>query len=156
MRLLALIVMIHSIALADGGTVQWRKQASDLVITLFAAPGEISLLLQNRDDLEPVLNADVSIAFSSGLKLHLTHEQTTNRLLYASSAALLEPGKWPVDISIVRNGRHLETSGTLDVIPALPDQTAYWGYFLFPPAMIAGYALREHLAHNKRDRKKEG
>jgi hypothetical protein len=143
-------------ALADGGRVQWRKQAGDLVVTLFAAPADISVLLQNCEDLEPVLDADVSITFSSGLQLHLTHEQAMNRLLYATSGALPEAGKWPVTVSIVQNGRHLETNGSVEVIPVLPDHTAYWGYFTFPPAMIAAYALRERLAHYKKDRKKEG
>ncbi len=92
MRLLALIIVIHSMALADGGKLQWRKQAGDLVVTLFAAPAEISVLLQNRESLAPVLDAEVSVAFSSGAKLPLTHEQAMNRLLYASSTALPEPG----------------------------------------------------------------
>jgi hypothetical protein len=151
MRLLTLIIVIHSMALADGGKLQWRKQAGDLVITLFAAPDEISVLLQNREGLEPVLDAEVSVAFSSGAKLTLTHEQAMNRLLYASSTALHEPGRAPVTISIVRNGQHLETNGVIDVIPVLPDRTAYWGYFTFPPAMIAAYALRERLINRKKE-----
>jgi hypothetical protein len=150
MRLLSLIVMIHSMALADGEMVQCRKQMGDLMVTLFAAPADISVLLQNRENLEPVLDADVSIAFPSGVTLRLTHEQATNRLLYASSSAPSKPGKWPVVISIVRNGRHLEMGATVDVIPQLPESTAIWSYFFFPPAMVAAFALREHLINRKK------
>ena len=150
MRLLTLIAVIHSMALADGGKVQWRKQAGDLVVTLFAAPGDVSVLLQNRDDLAPVLDAQVSIAFSSGPQLHLTHEQAMNRLLYASQSALPGPGEWPVSVFIVRSGRHLETSGTADMAAPPSDRAAYLGYFTFPPAMIAAYALRERLVNRKK------
>jgi hypothetical protein len=150
MKLLALLVVIHSMALADGGQLQWRREAGDLLVTLFAGPGDLSVLLQNHEDLAPVLDAEVSIAFSSGPKFRLTHEQAMNRLLYASSAALPEPGAWPVTISIVRNGRRLETSGILDVMPMGPGHMNYLGYFAFPPAMIGAYALRERLINRKK------
>ncbi|MEI9975838.1 MAG: hypothetical protein WDO73_29525 [Ignavibacteriota bacterium] len=66
MRRLALLILIQSTALADGGTVQFRSEAGPYVITLFttptpltAGPIDISLLLQDRDGLTPVLDADV-------------------------------------------------------------------------------------------------
>ncbi len=37
------------------------------------------------------------------------------------------------------------------MMPVLPDHKAYWGYFTFPPAMIAAYALRERLIHRKKE-----
>src|SRR5580704_8487001 len=91
----ALLILARATAWADGGTVQLRQEAGDLVITVFTSPGplsvgpvDISLLLQNRDGLEPVLDAKVSLILrtdDSGIELQArpTREQATNKLLYA-------------------------------------------------------------------------
>jgi hypothetical protein len=91
----ALVILVQATAWADGGTVQLRQQSGDLLITVFTSPGplsvgtvDISLLLQNRDGLEPVLDAKVSLILredDSTLELQVqpTREQARNKLLYA-------------------------------------------------------------------------
>src|SRR5579859_1118640 len=90
---------------ADGGTIQLRKEAGALVITVFTSPAplsagpvDISLLLQNRNGLEPVLDANVSLllrADASGAEITTrpTREQAQNKLLYAAPVTLVDPGK---------------------------------------------------------------
>ena len=88
MKLLMLAVFLaQAIILADGGTRQLRQQSGNLAIPVFTSPGrlcvgpvDISLLLQNREGLEPVLDASVSLvlrAEASGLEFraHPSREQ---------------------------------------------------------------------------------
>src|SRR5260370_477470 len=58
----------HPPAFASGGTVHGRRRAGSLLITvsttpapLSAGPGVISLLVQTRNGLDPVLDANVSL-----------------------------------------------------------------------------------------------
>src|SRR6202162_1498789 len=100
------IILAQATALADGGTVQLRKEAGPFMITVFSAPAplsagpvDISLLLQNRNGLEPVLDARVSLILrseASGAEIQArpTRERAQNKLLYAAPVTLAESGKW--------------------------------------------------------------
>src|SRR5260370_621938 len=92
--LLVLVCMLaQATVFADGGLVQLRKEAGAFVITVFTSPAplsagpvDISLLLQNRNGLEPVLDASVSLllradASSTELRARATREQAQNKLL---------------------------------------------------------------------------
>jgi hypothetical protein len=91
--LLLAMILAQPTVFADGGTVQLRKEVGALVITVFTSPAplsagavDISLLLQNRNGLEPVLDADVSLllrANASGAEVRArpTREQAQNKLL---------------------------------------------------------------------------
>jgi predicted anti-sigma-YlaC factor YlaD len=63
-----LMILTQAVAFADGGAVQFRQEAGGFAITVFTSPAplsagavDISLLLQNRNGLEPVLDASVSL-----------------------------------------------------------------------------------------------
>src|SRR5262245_49455898 len=131
----AAAIVMQAIALADGGTVQLRKEAGGLVITLFTSPAtlsggpiDISVLLQSRDGLEPVLNAIVSVILrpdesATEFREHLTREQARNKLMYAAPAMLSKPGKWQIGVTVERNGRKTDAVGILEVATA-PDRAA--------------------------------
>jgi hypothetical protein len=155
------MILAQSTAFADGGTVQLRKEAGALVITVFtspaplsAGPADISLLLQNRNGLEPVLDANVSLILRSAasrteIRTRATREQAQNKLLYAAPVTLTEPGQWQLAVTILRNGELTEAAGTIDVAPA-PEMTAsHWGYLAFPPLMIVAFVVRERLIRRK-------
>jgi hypothetical protein len=162
-KLLLLVVMIlaQATAFADGGTVQLRKEAGAFVITVFSSPAplsagpvDISLLLQNRNGLEPVLDANVSLllrADASGTEIRArpTREQAQNKLLYAAPVTLPESGKWQLAITVLRNGGRTETTGTIDVAPAPEMAASYWSYIAFPPLMIVVFAIREWLLRRR-------
>src|SRR5260370_20093406 len=142
---------------ADGGTVQLRKEAGALVITVFsspaplsAGPDDVSLLVQNRNGLEPVLDANVSLllrADASGTEIQARppRERAQNKLLYAAPVTLAESGKWQLAITILRNGERTEATGAIDVASAPETAASYWSYIAFPPLVIVLFAVREWL-----------
>jgi hypothetical protein len=158
-KLLLPVVMTlaQATAFADGGTVQLRKEAGALVITVFSSPAplsagpvDISLLLQNRNGLEPVLDANVSLllrADASGTEIQArpTREQAQNKLLYAAPVTLAESGKWQLAITILRNGKRTEATGAIDVASAPEMAASCWSYIAFPPLVIVVFVVREWL-----------
>ena len=162
-KLLLPVVMIlaQATAFADGGTVQLRKEAGALVITVFsspaplsAGPADISLLLQNRNELDPVLDANISLLLRSDtsaneVRVRPTREQARNKLLYAAPVTLPESGKWLVAVTILRNGERTDATGTIDVAPAPKMAASYWSYIVFPPLMIVVFLVRERLIRRK-------
>jgi len=162
-KLLLPVVMTlaQATAFADGGTVQLRKEAGALVITVFSSPAplsaglvDISLLLQNRNGLEPVLDANVSLllrAEASGTEIQArpTREQAQNKLLYAVPVTLTESGRWQLAITILRNGERTEATGAIDVASAPEMAASYWSYIAFPPLVIVVFAVREWLLRRR-------
>jgi hypothetical protein len=149
-----LLTVVPAIAFADGGTLQFRKESGSLVISVFTSPGDISVLLQNRNGLEPVLDARVSLLLSTDastteVHAHATREQATNKLLYAAKVTLPESGKWHLTLTIVRDGEQTDTTGTIDVAPAPEMAASYWGYIAFPPLMIVLFVIRERLIRRR-------
>jgi hypothetical protein len=154
------IILAQAAALADGGTVQLRKEAGAFVITVFTSPAplsagpvDISLLLQNRNGLEPVLDATVSLILrdpsGAEIRARLTREHAQNKLLYAAPMTFGTSGKSQLDITILRNGERTGATGTIDVAPAPEMAASYWSYIAFPPLMIVAFVVRERLIRRK-------
>jgi len=161
LSLLVVLISARATAFADGGAVQLRKQAGSLLITVFTSPAplsagpvDVSLLLQNRNGLEPVLDADVSLllrapASNEGTRVRPTRQEAQNKLLYAAPVMFTEPGKWCLAITVLRNGERSDVSGTIVVAPAQKMASSYWSYIAFPPLMIAAYVVRERLIRRR-------
>jgi hypothetical protein len=157
----ALVILAQATALADGGTVQLRREAGDLVVTVFTSPSplsvgpvDISLLLQNRDGLEPVLDAKVSLtlrkdASSIEFQARPTREQARNKLLYAAPVMFSEPGNWQIAVTVARNGTEASARGILEVATAPGKSASYAGYIAFPPVVIGLFMLRERLIRRR-------
>jgi hypothetical protein len=164
-RLVAVVALGQAVhqptALADGGTVQWRNQAGSHLITVFttpapvsAGPGVISLLVQNRNGLEPVLDANVSLllrseASNAEIRVRPTREQAQNKLLYTAPVTLAASGKWQLAVTILRNGERTDATGTIDVAPTAAMVASYWGYLAFPPLMIVALVGHELLLRRR-------
>ena len=160
----ALMILAQAAAWADGGTVQLRQEAGDLVITVFTSPGpltvgpvDISVLLQNRDGLQPVLDAKVSLvlrAEGSGIELQAqpTREQARNKLLYAAPVTFSKPGKWKMAFVVIRNHEETDGVGTLEVAAAPGKAVSYAGYIAFPPVMVGLFMVRELLIRRRSQR----
>jgi hypothetical protein len=159
--LLPTFLVLAQAVFADGGAVQMRQEAGDLVITVFTSPAplsvgpaDISLLLQKRNGLEPVLDANVSIVLlqpSSGIEFHVrpAREQARNKLLYAAPVVFLQPGIWRISVTVRRNGKDTAAVGTVEVAPPPGRALSYAGYFAFPPVMIVLFVVRERLLRRK-------
>ena len=144
--------------------MQLRQESGDLVITVFTSPGplsvgpvDISLLLQNRDGLEPVLDANVSLvlrADDSGIEFQArpTREQARNKLLYAAPVMLSKQGKCQIAVTVMRNGKETDAVGILEVAPVHDRASSYAGYIAFPPVMIVLFMVRERLIRRRSQR----
>jgi hypothetical protein len=158
----AIMILAQATAFADGGTVQFRKEAGDCVITVFTAPAplsvglvDISLLLQNRSDLDPLLDAEVLLTLReevSGIafEARATRANARNKLLYAVPVIFAKPGKWRIAIRVTKNGKETDVTGILAVAPARDKSTSYAGYFAFPPGMILLFGVREALIRRRK------
>jgi hypothetical protein len=161
--LLFVPILAQAAAFADGGTVQFRKEAGALVIAVFTSPAplsagpvDISLLLQNRNGLEPVLDADVSLllrAEDSGteIRTRATREQAQNKLLFAAPVTLAESGKWQLTVTVQRNGERTDATGIVVVAPTREMVASYWGYLAFPPFMIVAFVVHGWLLRRRLD-----
>jgi hypothetical protein len=156
-----LLILAQATAWADGGTVQLRKEAGDLVITVFTSPSplsagpvDISLLLQNRNGLEPILDATVSLVLvhaGSNIEFHArpSREQARNKLLYAAPVMLSKRGQWGISITVLRKGKTVAAAGTLEVAPAPGGAVSLAGFLAFPPIMIVLFIVRERLLRRR-------
>ena len=157
----ALAIVAQATAFADGGTVQLRKEVGNLAITVFTSPAplsvgraDISLLIQNRIGLEPVLDADVRVILheeisNSEFQADPTRMQAQNKLLYAAPVIFSKPGTWHLAVAVVRNGEKASVAGIFEVAPAPARAAAYAGYIAFPPVMIVLFVIRERLIRRK-------
>ena len=147
-RAIAILVALSPALLADGGPIQSRQEAGPFVVTVFAAPAELSVLVQNRETLEPDLEATVSIHLQhgdSGVTVQATREQAHNKLLRAAAVNLGEPGEWRYTVTVSRGGAKAAVTGTMNVAAAAPKLASYWTYLAFPPLCIALFALHQRL-----------
>ena len=159
-----LVILAQATALADGGAVQLRKEVGDLVVTVFTSPSplsvgpvDISVLLQQRNGLEPVLDANVFVflrdmASDAEFQAHPTREQASNKLLYAAPVIFSKQGKWEITIAVGRNGKETGVTGFLEVAPAHDKAVSYAGFIVFPPVMIGLFIVRERLIRRRSQR----
>jgi len=158
-RLLGWLLLATSTPVfADGGTVLMRTQSPPFIVTVFASPTpprvgdtDLSVLVQSSETLEPVLDADVRFAFVSSrsqIQVRATRSQARNKLLYAASVQLNDPGKWHYSVSIGTvdsTSRPVTVSGAVAVAPARPKLVAYWGYLMLPFLSLTILALHQRL-----------
>jgi hypothetical protein len=156
-----IMLVVQASVLADGGAVQLRKEAGPLVISMFTSPSpltagpvDISLLVQDRNGLEAVLDADVTLvlrAEASGaqIRVRATREHGQNKLLYTAPVKLEAPGKWQVDASVVLGGMRAETAGVIEVAPNTVMLVSYWGYVAFPPVLIVAFVVNGWLIRRR-------
>jgi hypothetical protein len=160
-----LLILAQAPTWADGGMVQMRQETGDLIITVFTSPTplsvgpvDLSLLLQNRNGLDPVLDASVSLVLvhaDSNIEFHArpTREQARNKLLYAAPVMLSKRGQWGIAVTVLRKEKEATAVGTLEVAPA-PDRTvSLAGFLAFPPLVIMLFVVRERLLR-RRSRKR--
>jgi hypothetical protein len=138
-----------------------RKETAPLVITVFTSPAplaagpvDISVLVQNRNGLEAVLDADVSMVLrregsATEIWARATREQAQNKLLYAAPVILARSGKWHVSVTTLHESSRTEIAGDIEVTPSRVIAASYWGYIAFSPLMILIIVIRERLIRRK-------
>jgi hypothetical protein len=153
-------------AWGDGGLVRISQAAGPWVVTAFSSPtplraGPIDLSVLVRDPAQDrtVLDAAVQVSlYQVGGSRHLhttaTHDQATNKLLYAALLELPEPGLWEVKLRITRGAQAAELSFQVEAAAPLPPWRAYWFYFVLPVVGIAVFALHQWLVLHRQGAKR--
>jgi hypothetical protein len=164
LRTLCALAVFAAPLFADGGVVLSRQESGPFAITVFAAPVpiragpiDVTVLVQTRDALEPVLDANVSILLD-GVTQIATRSQAQNKLLYAATLNLPHPGerKYTVCVKAVHatfsrvNATEaactVTISGSFQVAGPAPPLAAYAFYLAIPPVFIAIFVLHQWLS----------
>ena len=156
--LLIAIIWIPGIipAHADGGAVQFEKSAGPFVITVFttpaplrAGPVDISVMIQNRENQQPVLDCQARVQLrkegAMNLRSEVTHEAAQNKLLYAAQVNVPEPGLWELEVAIEHGDDSINVVGEITVAPANPVLLVYWRSLTLPPLFISLFAVNQWL-----------
>ncbi|HEV2690130.1 MAG TPA: hypothetical protein VGV35_16345 [Bryobacteraceae bacterium] len=147
-RCAAFLLLLCPLVFADGGRVQLRQEAGPFLITVFLASADISVLVQDRASLQPVLDAAVAIRIGDTLT-RATREQAQNKLLYAATIPLEEPGRHDFTVDVKRGETLATVGGTLDIAPPAPLLASNWEYLALPPIFVVIFAIREWLIRRR-------
>jgi hypothetical protein len=158
MRRALLFLAFAANLFADGGAVVLRRDSGPFLITVFASPGtprvgmaDFSVMLQDRESLAPVLDADVSLALDDAPPIPLTHQFAQNKLLYAASVTLDRVGRSQLSLTVRRGDAAVSVGGEIEVAPAL-GAVAYWRYLVFPPVAMTIFGIHQWLRSRRRVR----
>jgi hypothetical protein len=142
--------------------------------TVSGGPCDLSVLVQWQKNREVVLDADVSLTINPPPSLALnrsepicglpsiagavqlsdglhavngraTHEQASNKLLYAIPAELNVPGNWRLHLTVSRGHDTADFDCMIPVASISADQSGLWPYLAFPPIAIVAFALNQKL-----------
>lgn len=156
MRLPLLLLAAVSLLRADGGAVLLHQEAGPWIVTVFLSPAppragslDLSVLLQRTGSTDPVLDAPVQLRLTHGDSAILapaTHARAQNKMLYAATVPLDEPGDWRYSVTI-GSQPSVTVSGSMAVAPREPKLEAYSGYLAFPFVCLAVFALHQRLRY---------
>lgn len=141
---------------ADGGAVQFAKSAGPFVTTAFATPTplragsiDISLMIQDRENQQPVLDCQVFVLLhkEGAMSIHseATHHAAQNKLLYAAQVNVPEPGLWEIEVQINHGNDSIKITGEITVAVSHPVVLAYWRSLALPPLFISLFAVNQWL-----------
>lgn len=161
LRLLSIALCFAAILFADGGSIQFRRQAGSLVITVFGAPSplragasDLSVLVQDTRDTRIVLDADVTLTLSKPgekeIVVPATRAQATNKLLYAAYPVMPEPGDWTLIVRVKSQDTAASVEGVITVLPQRASIMSYWLYIAFAPAGVFLFLLHQNLKARSR------
>jgi hypothetical protein len=177
---LGLILLLARMSLADGGAIQFQGDAGSFHVTVFtlppilsAGPVDVTVLIQDRMRLNPLLDARVTLdlraetgttmkkpAWSppacalnmpsslTDIPARLNHGE--NRLLYGALVQVPSSGTWKLKINIQRDAETESVSALLKVNPAVSPPLAYWQLFMLPPLGVIGFVLNRTARHRRR------
>lgn len=142
---------------ADGGVVRVSQPAGPFAVTVFtsptpfrAGPVDISVMVRDRADDQPVLDAEVSIRLTSlegapTTRAAATRANATNKLLYAALFDLPRDGRWRLAVAVRRDGGVGEVTTEVTAEPRLPPLASFWPYLLLPLVVVALFCLHQWL-----------
>jgi hypothetical protein len=156
---------------ADGGTIRFQGDAGSFHVTVFTLPPilaagavDVTVLLQDRSKLEPLLDANVTfdLTAESGAArqtaawlppacamnppaslagIPATLNRGENRLLYRAYVQIPHSGSWNLKIHIRRGDEFENVATLLPVNPPAPPVLAYWQLFMLPFVGVLGFIV---------------
>ncbi len=158
---------------ADGGAIQFQGDAGPFHVTVFtlppilsAGPVDVTILVQDRSKLSPLLDANVTLDFTArsghtsgknawcppscslnksatltGIPAKLDHAE--NRLLYGALVQIPNSGAWQLKVNIQRGNETQSIDTLLEVNPPPSPPLAYWHLFILPPLGVLGFLLNQ-------------
>lgn len=159
--ILAGAILIPTTLLGDGGTLQFRQQAAGFVVSVFSSPvplqagrADLSVLVQNAAEGEPVLNASVTLNIANdetdAIRVEATRAAATNKLLYAAPVTFPHAGKWRVNVYLNAHGKRAHVAGAIQVWPERAPWITHWPYFAAVPTVIFLFAINQWLKKKRR------
>src|SRR5712691_5936150 len=116
--LLAVVALVAQVVTthADGGLVQLHQAAGPFVVTVFTAPTplhagsvEVSVLVQDRVDGQPVLDGEVDVWLrregGGTVGGRATQAVAQHKPLYSALLHLPEAGQWALEVTVTQ-GQH--------------------------------------------------
>ena len=152
-RVLIAGLLLSAPLYGDGGAVLSRGESGPFAITVFAAPSDWTALVQLRDTLAPVLDAQVVFTVASGgreLRFSANHADAQNKLLYGAPVTFPNPGDWSYKVTV--NGT-AQLAGVYRADAPQLRAAQYWFYFALPPAIVFIFLLHHGLAAEGRRRR---
>ena len=124
---------------ADGGNVLWQRTMGSITVTAFTTesplrpgPADISFLVENNEQSQPILDAQVFVTFQSEtgvtIRTEATHAQARNKLLYCTLVDLPKPGHWKMTLLVVHGAEPVEFASDLAVSEPQSPLIATWKF----------------------------
>jgi hypothetical protein len=165
--LVAALLAFGTWAQADGGFVELHQEVGPFVVTVFTAPvplragpADISVLVQDRESGQPVLDGQVFVRLESpgGITLveRATREVAQNKLLYSALIDLPEAGKWELEVTIKEGKERVSIPAQVSASAPTPFLLSYWRSLSLPPIVIAVFALNQWLRRRSRLMRTQG
>jgi hypothetical protein len=159
----AALSCLATIIFADGGTLQFHKEAGPFDVTLFSSPtplragrADLSVMVQKTADRSSVQDAKVMLRLKKSERGNVeeviapaTQANATNKLLYAANVNLPSAGTWRVEVEVSANGVAASASGELTVLPPQAPAATYWGYFALVPFVILLFVFNRWLKRTR-------
>jgi hypothetical protein len=165
---------------ADGGTIRFQGDAGLFHVTVFtlppiltAGPLDVTVLVQDRSKLNPLLDANITFdltaesgapsqtaawlppacamnptASLTGIPATLNHGE--NRLLYGAFVQVPYSGTWKLKINIHRGTERESVDTLLRVNPPTPPVLGYWQLFILPPLGVLGFIVNRSAKRRQR------
>jgi len=141
---------------ADGGLVVLHQETGPFIVTVFTAPNplragpvDISVLVQNPANDQPVLDGDVLVRLRSEggmtLKAQATREMAQNKLLYSALMTLPEAGRWEMAVTIKQGDQAASILGQVSAAAPRPFLLSYWRSLSLPPIFVGLFVLNQWL-----------
>jgi len=164
---------------ADGGAIQFQGDTGRFHVTVFTLPPilsagvvDVTVLVQDRSNLNPLLDATVTLDLTAqggndlrkeawsppccamskaapltGVPARLDHAE--NRLLYGALVQIPYSGTWQLNVNIQRDIERESVRMLLKLNPPAPAPLTYWHLFILPPLGVIGFILNQKARRRK-------